>query len=64
MNNVLKFTDSQVNILIATALADSTKDGEGTWVLNKMKYYIFNWYFGKYRNTRVLSAKFLPLLEI
>ena len=41
-NNILYFTDSPVNILSETALDESMKDYEGTWVLTKRKYYIFN----------------------
>ena len=40
-NNVLYFTDSLVKILSETAMAESMKYDEGTWVLTKMKYYIF-----------------------
>ena len=39
--------ESPFNILSATALAESMKDYEGTWVLAKMKYSIFTWDFGK-----------------
>ena len=51
LNNVLYFTDSPVNILSATALAESMKDDEGTWVLAKIKYSSFTWDFGRYKKT-------------
>ena len=50
LNNVLYFPDSPVNILSATALAESMKDDEGTWVVTKRNYFIFTPYFGKYKN--------------
>ena len=48
LNNVLYFTDSPVNILSATALAESMKDDEGSWLITKMEYSDFAWDFGKY----------------
>ena len=50
-NNVLYLLDSTVNILGETSMAESMKDDEGTWVLTKIKYSIFTWYFGNYTNT-------------
>ena len=40
------------------------KDYEGTWVLSKRKYYIFTWYFGRYKKTIVQSENCLQELEI
>ena len=40
-NNALYFPESPVIILSATALSESMKDHDGTWVLTKRKYYIF-----------------------
>ena len=51
-NNVLQFIDSTFNILIATALVEFMKGGDGTWVLTKIKYSIFTWNFGKYKKTK------------
>ena len=48
-NNVLYLPESPVNILSATALAESMNGDEVTWVLTKIKYYIFTWGFGKYK---------------
>ena len=36
-------------MLSATALDEYMKYDEGTWVLTKRKYSIFNSYFGKYK---------------
>ena len=60
LNNVLYFPDSPVNIISATALNESIKGDEGTWVLTKSKYSIFTWYFGKYKNTIAHSENCLP----
>ena len=40
-NNVLYLPESLVNILSATALAESIKDGEVIWVITKRKYSSF-----------------------
>ena len=62
LNNVIYFTDSLFNILRATILAESMEDYEVTWFLTKRKYYIFNWDFGKYKNTIAHSENCLPEL--
>ena len=64
LKNVLYFTDSPSNILSATALAESMKDYEETWVLTKRKYFFFTWDFGKYKKTIVHSENCLPELDI
>ena len=46
-NKVIYLSDLPVIILIATALDESVKNDEGTWVLTKVKYSIFTWDFGK-----------------
>ena len=51
LNNVLYFTDSPVNILSTTILAEFMKVYEWTWVLTKGKYHIFSWDSGKYKKT-------------
>ena len=40
------------------------KDDEVTWVPTKSKYYIFTWYFGKYKNKISHSENYIPELEI
>ena len=50
LNNVLYFPDSTVNIISATVLDESIKDDEVTYILTKIKYSIFTWDFGKYKN--------------
>ena len=40
------------------------KDDEGKWVLTKIKYSIFTWDFGKYKNTIAHSEKCCPELDI
>ena len=50
-NNVLYLQESPVNILIPTALDESIKDNEGTWVQTKRKYSFYTWYYGKYKKT-------------
>ena len=40
-NNVLYFPDSLVSIISETALAESIKGDDGTWVLPKRKHYIY-----------------------
>ena len=47
LNNVIYFSALPVYILIATALSESLKDDEVTWVLTKIKFYIFTWDSGK-----------------
>ena len=37
LNNILYFPGPTVNVLIATALDESMKEYEGTWVLTKRK---------------------------
>ena len=37
-DTVLRFPDSQFNILSTTALAESMKNDEGIWVLKKIKF--------------------------
>ena len=49
-NNVLYSTESPFNILSATVLYESIKDDALTWVPTKIKYSIFTWNFGKYKN--------------
>ena len=39
LNNILYFTESPVNIPSETALTESMKDDDGTWVLTKIKFY-------------------------
>ena len=63
LNNVTYFTESPVNIISATALAEYMKYDEGTWVLTKWKYLIFTCYFGKYKNIISHSENYLPELE-
>ena len=41
LKNVLYFTDSPVNTLIATVINESIKDDEVIWVLTKIKFPIF-----------------------
>ena len=62
LNNLLYFTDSPLNILSTTALAELIKDGERTQMITKIKYSIFTWYFGKYINT--ISNSEICLSEI
>ena len=40
-NNLIYFPDSPLKKISATALAEFTKDDERTWLLTKIKYYIF-----------------------
>ena len=40
------------------------KDGDGTWVLKKRKYFIFTWDSGKYKKIIAHSENYLPELEI
>ena len=40
------------------------KDDEGTWVLTKIKYYIFTCFFGKYKDIIAQSENCLPELDI
>ena len=63
LNNGLYSTESPVNIISATALAESTKGHEVTWVPIKIEYYIFKWYFGKYKNTIFYPENCLLELE-
>ena len=60
LNNILYFPDSPVNVLSATTLYESMKDDEGTWMVTKIKYYIFPWVFGKYKNKIAHSENCLP----
>ena len=53
---------SPFNILIATALDKSMKDDKETWVLTKIKYYIFTYDFRKYKKTISHSENCLPEL--
>ena len=50
-NNLIYFSDSSVNIISETALAESMKYDDGTWVLTKRKYYVYTWGFGEYKKT-------------
>ena len=63
LNCVPYFPCSPVNILSATSLDESIKDDEGTWV-QKRKYSIFTWDFGKSKNTISHSGNFLAELDI
>ena len=63
-NNVLYFPDSTVTILSATALYESMKDYEVTWVLTIRKYSSFTCYFGKYKKSIAHTENCLPKLEI
>ena len=58
--NVPNFTESSVNVLNSTALAESMKYYKGTWVLIKRKYSIFTWDFSKYKKTIPHSENCLP----
>ena len=51
LNNVLYSPDSSVNIISETALSEYINDYDGTWVLTKIKYYVYTWVFGEYKNT-------------
>ena len=64
LNNVIYFPESPVNIISATALAESMKDDLGIWVPTKGKYSIFTWVYGKYKNTIARTENCLPELEI
>ena len=64
LNTVLYFTDSSVNILSETKLAESMKDDDGTWVLTKRKYYIYTWGIGEYKKAIYHPENYLPQLEI
>ena len=64
LNNLIYFPYSSVKLLSATAFTEYIKDDEVTWVLTKMKYSIFTWYFGKYKNTIARSEIFLPVLDV
>ena len=57
LKNVLYFPQSPVNILSVTSLSESMKYYEVTWVLTKIKYSIFTWNFGKYKETISHSDK-------
>ena len=46
LNNLLYFTDSPCNIQSTTALSESKKDNEGTWVLTKREISICALDFG------------------
>ena len=39
--NVVYFTDSPINILSATVLAESRKEDKGTWVIKKEIFYFY-----------------------
>ena len=62
--NSLYFQDSPLNILISTALSESTKYDEGTWVQTKRKYFVFTWDSGKYKKTISQLEKCLTELQI
>ena len=64
MNNVLYFSDSSIKILSENELAESIKDDEVTYILTKIKYSIFTWDFGKYKNKIAHSEKCLLELYI
>ena len=64
LNNLIYFPYSSVKLLSATAFTEYIKDDEVTWVLTKMKYSIFTWYFGKYKNKITHSENNFPHLEI
>ena len=61
LNNLLYFPNSHVKIISATALAESINYYEGTWVLTKRNYSIFNWDFGKYKKDNC-SLRKLPFI--
>ena len=63
LNYVLYFPDTPVNIPSKTALSESMKDDEGTWVILKRKYYIFTWDIWKYKKTIFYSENRLPELN-
>ena len=46
LNNVIYFPDSPFNILSATALAESMKDDEVTWVLTNGNILCLPWILG------------------
>ena len=60
LDNVLYFTVSPFNIIIATALSEFMKDDEVKWVITKIEYSVFTWDFGKYKNTLFHSENCLP----
>ena len=64
LNNIIYSPYSPVNILSATALDESIKDDEETWVPTKRKYYIFTWEIDNYKKTIAHSEFCLPELEI
>ena len=64
LNNVFSWHIDPVNILSATILDESMKGDEGTRVITKREYYIFTWYFGKYKNIISHSENCLPELDI
>ena len=60
-NNIIYFTDSSVNILSETTLDESMKDyDDGTWLLTKIKYYIYTWGFGEYKKTISHPENYFP----
>ena len=59
-NNVFYFTYSSVNILSKNSLTESIKYDDGTWVLKKRKYYIYNWGLGEYKKTISHPENYLP----
>ena len=64
LNNVIYLTESIVNTLSETALTESMKYYEGTWVLTKRKYSIFNLDFRRYKKIIAHSENCLPELDI
>ena len=61
-NNVPYFLESSIRILSVTALAESMKDAEVTWVLKTKN--VFTWNFGSSKKTIAHSDNFLPYLDI
>ena len=45
--HIIYFIELIANIISPTALDESMNYDEGTWVLPKIKYYIFIWDFGR-----------------
>ena len=64
MNNVLYFSELPSNIISSTALSESLKDDEATWVITKREYFVFTWDFGGNKKKISHSENCLPESEI
>ena len=64
LKGALFASDSPVNIISVTALAEQLDDNNGTWIQTSRYTSIFKWDFGKFSKTIVHPTSRLPQLQV